>query len=421
MSIMASLGLLQRLDAASSMLRTQGGARNFAEISRGQSQRIGELLQEGRFAMAEAIPWATEAEKQHLLQRLSAASVAGSRRPRARMQNFEAIASFLTEAQWTVLTSGSCDFTVKLRCLADAACALGCRHPSEGTIATMAALLLVSTEGPDKARSMPAGYLYDVFVHAKSQMKARCRGAALEDIDELSDAASFAASMVGGGAPLAAISPPAPAPAPAPAPRRNLLPLALHVAAAPEEKVAKAEEEAPGEQGEEEMGDQAEEEEEEDEEKEEPASPKLKRSVSQAAMITLRDMAQKRASGSARRGGDEAATAAGAKTAKNGAGAERTKAAGKTPKGRAEAKRLAAAGKTPSKPVGKTAAAGKKPESKPPSFSHERSRSQILFRTGLPGSGQNQTRRYTDEASEQEAIRWAKAKVQQERRRRGLA
>ena len=194
MRIMASLGILQRLDAASSLLRTQGGARNFAEISRGQSECIGEMLQEGRFAMAEVvqmtdkistIPWATEAEKQHLLQRLSAASVVGSKRPRARMQNFEAIASFLTDAQWAVLTSGSCDFTAKLRCIADAACALGCRHPTEGTLATITALLLVCTEGADKARSMSAAYLHDVFVHTKSQMKARCRGAALEDIDEL--------------------------------------------------------------------------------------------------------------------------------------------------------------------------------------------------------------------------------------------
>ena len=221
----------------------------------------------------------------------------------------------------------------------------------------------------------------------------------------------------------------------APAQRRNLLPLALPATVAPVEKVSEAEEEAPPEEAEE-LGEEAGLEHEEEEEEE--VSPSLKRSVTQAAMITLRAMAQKRASGSARRDGGEAATAAGPKKGMKGAGAQRTTAAGKTPKGRAEAQRLAAAGKTPraqagttaapgktpTKPAGKTAAAGKtpkKPESKPPSFTNERSRSQILFRTGLLGSGQNQTRRYTDEASEREAIRWAKAKVQQERRRRGLA
>lgn len=55
-----------------------------------------------------------------------------------------------------------------------------------------------------------------------------------------------------------------------------------------------------------------------------------------------------------------------------------------------------------------------------PSWSNERSRCQILYRTGLPGAGQSKPLPYTSKKSEQDAIAQAKHMVQRERKRRGL-
>ena len=55
-----------------------------------------------------------------------------------------------------------------------------------------------------------------------------------------------------------------------------------------------------------------------------------------------------------------------------------------------------------------------------PSWSNERSRSQVLFRTGLKGPGQSSTIKYSNKATEVKAIKEAKRKVDAEMIRRGL-
>eukprot|EP00969_Alexandrium_andersonii_P329839 14576149-Alexandrium_andersonii.AAC.1 len=66
------------------------------------------------------------------------------------------------------------------------------------------------------------------------------------------------------------------------------------------------------------------------------------------------------------------------------------------------------------------AACGTASGEKPPSLTDERSRSQILFRTGCSGPGQSVVIKYTDERSKQSAIAKATAMVKKERQRRGL-
>ena len=58
--------------------------------------------------------------------------------------------------------------------------------------------------------------------------------------------------------------------------------------------------------------------------------------------------------------------------------------------------------------------------SKPPSFGVEASRSQVMFRTGLPGKGQIKALKFHNEASKKTAIAEAVQLVADERPRRGL-
>ena len=56
--------------------------------------------------------------------------------------------------------------------------------------------------------------------------------------------------------------------------------------------------------------------------------------------------------------------------------------------------------------------------SKPPSFGVEASRSQVMFRTGLSGKGQNKALKFHNEASKKTAIAEAVQLAADERRRR---
>ena len=168
--------------------------------------------------------------------------------------------------------------------------------------------------------------------------------------------------------------------------------------------------------------DKDEEDEEEEEEQQqqrqqqqEPYQPKdkkakaSKKSITQAAIITLRAMAQKRASGAARRGDEvRAESFGGIKKRPAGSGAE----AARTSAG---AVSIGGTKRNHAKD-----SATEMPAVKPPSCTNERSRSQVLFRSGLVGKGQSEIRRYTDKASEVAAVKWGQAQVREERRRRGL-
>jgi hypothetical protein len=57
---------------------------------------------------------------------------------------------------------------------------------------------------------------------------------------------------------------------------------------------------------------------------------------------------------------------------------------------------------------------------RPPIFSIEASRSQVLFRTGLAGKGQSKVFKYTNAASKAKAIAEAQKMVKAEKLRRGL-
>ena len=60
------------------------------------------------------------------------------------------------------------------------------------------------------------------------------------------------------------------------------------------------------------------------------------------------------------------------------------------------------------------------PEGKMPTSTIEASRSQVLFRSGLAGKGQNKVFKYTDEATKKRAIASAAKMVVEEKLRRGF-
>lgn len=64
--------------------------------------------------------------------------------------------------------------------------------------------------------------------------------------------------------------------------------------------------------------------------------------------------------------------------------------------------------------------AAKSSDGAPPSYSAERSRSQVLYRSGLKGSGQSKVFKYSDDASMKKAIKEAEKMVAAECARRGL-
>jgi len=168
--------VLLRLQAARGLLRDAQG-RDHQEASQGQSNALLAMLQNVHLssqdvvkvaAEVSSVPWASESEKTALLGQVATAMQTASR---AKQQNFEMICSYLTEQHWQTLLCDTVDFSVKLQTVAGHCQALGLRSPTEPTAAMVAALLMVCCEGPTKARCLQPQYARDVFLHTKASLK----------------------------------------------------------------------------------------------------------------------------------------------------------------------------------------------------------------------------------------------------------
>ena len=190
--------LLQRLDAANELLSSCNHD-EAAAISKGQSDALLQLMLTVRVqpdaigpiaAKIAQVPWHAPEERNALLAGMGQMA---SSRARAKMQNYEHVGCFLTEAQWRSLMSPELDFHGKAVLLCDHAASLGLRHPSEPTVAHMVGLLLVCSEGATKARALGQQYMRDVFLNIKNILKRRTKSPPVETIEELGhDPAMFA-------------------------------------------------------------------------------------------------------------------------------------------------------------------------------------------------------------------------------------
>ncbi len=195
--------LRMRLEAAEGLLREVRGSAAHARVSRAQSDLVMNLLSSTTLvaddlgSTAELIgrcSWASPQEKQGLLAALGHAVQVVRVATRAKQQNFELLGCYLLVSQWELLLNADVEYNVKLRALADHALQLGLRNPSETSVARITALLMLCVEGSARARCLAPAYLRDVFLHVKGMLKPRTAPAPLEAVPELmADVAEFQA------------------------------------------------------------------------------------------------------------------------------------------------------------------------------------------------------------------------------------
>ena len=194
--VMASRAeLLQRAMAAEGEL-IDAAARGHGDLqkaSAAQSARLVQLIRAAppdgalivRLAQLFARAPFVDADAQVLASALSDVTSATVRYQRWRPQDFEAFPAFLTDAVWDTLQSTRVDFVQKSRCLMEHLYNLGLRQPSEGTVASMTAVVVIAHEGPEKARGLGERYLSDVYSHLKTAFKALPKSGPLEDVRSL--------------------------------------------------------------------------------------------------------------------------------------------------------------------------------------------------------------------------------------------
>jgi hypothetical protein len=190
--------LLQRLRACEAVL-SDCEVGTHALLSKGQSDIVLAMMSQTTISSDDVGPvteqilkcrWADPSQKAALLKVVG--SLTRFARPRAKLQDFENLAMFISEEMWAVLLNADVDYHSKAALLCDHAVALQLRHPTEPTVGCMIALLLLCTEGPVKARSTSPAYQHDLFVSLKEMLKKRTKTAPVAIIDSLgSDPASF--------------------------------------------------------------------------------------------------------------------------------------------------------------------------------------------------------------------------------------
>jgi len=170
-----------------------GGGAELAAASEAQSQAIASGLEALQIEVGDAVvlaekvgqvPWATSRDKQNVLDVLTRRSQ-GRRQQRVKQQNFESIGNFFSAREWRSLLDPALEFLAKATLILDRLIALGCRNPTEGTMGYAPALLLICTEGPDRAKNLSPGYMHDTLEHLKNMRRSRTRGPALETFLEL--------------------------------------------------------------------------------------------------------------------------------------------------------------------------------------------------------------------------------------------
>jgi len=190
--------LAGRMDCVAKLLRGAERSPDYVVQSQAQSACLAALAGKtnlsgpDRIALAGRagqISWATAEDRSLVLEALSAAF---PERHRSQMQDFEAVLNYLPTKLWSTL-KGDGDLLVKVRALLDHCVALGLRHPTEPTMATLTSLLLVCHEGVEAGRSLQPGYLRDALLRVKGAFKQRVRDvAALEVFTQLPpDVAEF--------------------------------------------------------------------------------------------------------------------------------------------------------------------------------------------------------------------------------------
>jgi hypothetical protein len=168
-------------------------------LSKGQSDIVLEMMSQTTISSDDIGPvtelilrcrWAEPSQKTALLKMVG--SLTHSARPRAKLQDFETLAMFISEQMWAALLNDDVDYHSKAALLCDHAVALQLRHPTEPTVGCMIALLLLCTEGPVKARSTSPAFQHDLCVSLKEMLKKRMKTAPVKVISKLgSDPALF--------------------------------------------------------------------------------------------------------------------------------------------------------------------------------------------------------------------------------------
>ena len=135
--------------------------------------------------LVSGVKWANQDDKQRVLSALTQRSQAPGRAARVKQQNFEALGYYFVAREWRSLMDTQLDFMTKAKLVLDRAISLGLRNPTENTMAFTTAILLVCTEGVEKAKTLSPGYARDCYVHLKAMLKQRSKGAAMEVVMEL--------------------------------------------------------------------------------------------------------------------------------------------------------------------------------------------------------------------------------------------
>jgi hypothetical protein len=208
--------LCQRLRACEAVL-SDCDVGTHGLLSKGQSDIVLEMMSQTTISSDDIGPvtelilrcrWAEPSQKTALLKMVG--SLTHSARPRAKLQDFETLAMFISEQMWAALLNDDVDYHSKAALLCDHAVALQLRHPTEPTVGCMIALLLLCTEGPVKARSTSPAFQHDLCVSLKDMLKKRMKTAPFKVINKLgSDPALFMvehpdifAAVFAGGAPV---------------------------------------------------------------------------------------------------------------------------------------------------------------------------------------------------------------------------
>lgn len=169
--------LILRLRGIQTLLETAAVEDRIA-ISRNQAEVVQHMMQGmslsadkvGEVAAAiSSVPWATASEATTLLQGVG--SMVHQRKARAALQDFELVCSFLSEPVWDMLLADG-DFFSKADGLIDHLSQLGLRNPTEKSVANVTALLLFACE-KSHAKSLSPQHVRGTFLHVKGMLKKK--------------------------------------------------------------------------------------------------------------------------------------------------------------------------------------------------------------------------------------------------------
>ena len=166
-----------------------------AKVLEAQCQAMTTMLSGATLTVAEAsavaaaihkVPW-SEADRSMLLglvvDRSAGTSAAAFR---SQLQDFAAISSYLSSAEWGTLLAERTPAAQKLNDLVAIAVRLQLRHPSEGTYQVLTAMFLMCSEGSfSKAMNLSPQVKLSSLQHVKKVFKAAPKPPASEMVDKL--------------------------------------------------------------------------------------------------------------------------------------------------------------------------------------------------------------------------------------------